>query len=585
MNYTKTHQDTQSETASELSNGQAVNGTTPIPSVMPPEIRQLHDLGLSSYGCPLPDCSEVLQGVDALTTHINTPHGASPAVADPTQAPTPSPKQGRLPDGSWFETNDDGKRVIKSVDPKLWGAWAAGTDGYSLVNKWAYDKIYGGYYQWDGRRWEKHKERGALMLWEDVMEHVPPTSPLRSMLMDKDRHAKPSVEKAITRPLEHPERHFLPVKNGMVDLRDGSIRAFDATLDTHREYAPTDYRQDWTDDTCLGILRGWFNPSGKAQLDEINFQNLLDLVGLMLSGQSQMYKSIVFFWGDSGSGKGGCLKILKMMLGELAQTISSDSMMFNKGQPSNHNGTLADIIVKQQIAALGSEIRGRSTDQLLEATGDGEMSARYSGAHGELLKGLIRCMFILTTTSAPTMPSERGMLRRLAVIRFDGTDADLLDKDRHDPPTEVLEAMLTLGIRRAAAVYGGGYEAPQVPADILKDFIAEADPLTDYFYDLAESGDLLGMADTQIEREFKSPNKYKPTLARIRKVMESFSPEWEKSEGRTTPDAKNKQRARYYFSNRRNAKPPADQLKQWANEEHQRARGVELQAETRGLVS
>ena len=33
--------------ASELSNGQAVNGTTPIPSVMPPEIRQLHDLAHS----------------------------------------------------------------------------------------------------------------------------------------------------------------------------------------------------------------------------------------------------------------------------------------------------------------------------------------------------------------------------------------------------------------------------------------------------------------------------------------------------------------------------------------------------------
>ena len=575
--------------ASELSNGQAVNGTAPIPSVIPTEIRQPHDLGVSGHGCPLPDCGEVIHGLGALSAHILT-HGASPAVADPPKAePMPSPKQGRLPDGSWFELDDDGKRVTKSVDPKLWAKWAAGADGYRLANEWAYDEEKGGYHRWDGQRWAHKSRKGEMLLWEDAIGRLPDASPLRSMLMDKDRHARPTLEVAITRDLRFPPDHLVPVANGMFDLLDGALRAFDANTDTHREIIPTGYQADWDDAACVGAVRGWFNPSGTSQLTEPNFQTFLDAVGLMLSGRAQKHRPLTFLWGKSDSGKGGTQRLLTKMLGKMAQAVAPTTMLFNKGSVSTHNAPLANLILNQQLLAIGSEIRGRSNDQLLQSTGDEMQSARFPNQQGGMIEGYVRNMYILSTTTPPALPMERGILRRLLVIRYDKA-AVIADADRREPTDTELAALLTIGLRRAMLVHQPGYQPPTTDPEVLGEFLTVADPFREYIRELADANELHGMSTAQIEREYQPTDRNQPTLKRISEIITSattgLAGEWGIIQGRLSPNANNGgSRTRYYFAYRKDAEPTTEQVQQWAVNAHDRTRGAATHTAAQGLVS
>ena len=543
------------------------------------------------YTCSVPDCGATLDTLAALAAHI-TDHATATPAEDLTQAPVPAPSKGRLPDGSWFVVDEEtGKQVIKSVDPKMWANWAAtGEAGYRLADEWAYDEERGGYHHWDGNRWAHKPRKGEMLLWEDAIRRVPSTSPLRSMLMDKDRHARPTLEVAIKRDLLFQPSHLVPIANGVFNLLDGTIRPFDASTDTHREIIPTAYQAEWSDDYCKGILRDWFNPSGVPQLTERNFQTFLDTVGLMLSGRAQKHAPITFLWGKSDSGKGGTQRLVGEMLGKMGQAIPPTTMLFNKGGNSvSHNAPLASVIMNQQLATIGSEIRGRSNDQLLTQTGDEKQSARFPNQSGGMIEGYVRNMYLLSTTTPPALPVERGILRRLVVIRY-RQDTTIADGDRRDPHWYELAALLTLGLRKAMDVYKPGYDRPESEPEALRQFLAISDPLRDYIQELAKAGELHGMATAQIEQEYQPTDRNQPTHKRIVEIITTpttgLDGDWDIIEGRQSPNASNgKKRTRYYFAFRKDMKPTAAQVQQWVTTASDLSRGISLQTEAGRLVS
>ena len=576
--------------ASELSNGQAVNGTTPIPSVMPTEIRQPHDLGVSGYGCPLPDCDATLDALDALVAHV-TAHTATATDENVDPKSTPEYKATGLTI-VWGDGEDGGQKQRKVVfESEAWAEWAVSEQGLGLAKRWVYDTEHAGWHSWDGRRW-KHRQEASLAadtFWHEVITDKRLDAKVRTHARSEYRHTKPALRVKVSRALALKMVGVVPVANGMFSLSDGTLREFNPDTDTHRAIIATPYLAELTDDECIAEIRGWFTPGGEAQLDEFHLNLFVDMVGLALSGQAQSFRPICFLWGNSGGGKGGSRKLLATMMGEMALPINANTMLFNRNGSSTHNADLADLIMKQHPIAHSGEVRGRSSDQFLQATGDEELSARYPNQSGGMITGTIPAMFFLDTTRPPEMETERGYLRREVVVKFNDTQMGD-DKERPEPTAWQKAALLTIGLRRAMLVGKQGYQAPQSRPDVQDAFLQISDPLRDHLRDLESANELHGAAVAQIIRTYDPPDdKRKATIKRISAILEAptFGSEhqWVIQSVRESPNQSNGgARSRHHFACRKDAMPNDETLQEWVRQASGVERGVQVDRQASALI-
>ena len=122
------------------------------------------------------------------------------------------------------------------------------------------------------------------------------------------------------------------------------------------------------------------------------------------------------------------------MMGEMASGVQCEypAVQPLMGAHGSHNSDLAELILRQQLIAHSDEVRGRSSDHTLQMSGGGVQSARFPHQAGGMLTGEIPTMLLLDTTRPPEMPTERGFLRRLAVVKFNKTQMGD-EKERPDP--------------------------------------------------------------------------------------------------------------------------------------------------------
>ena len=267
-----------------------------------------------------------------------------------------------------------------------------------------------------------------------------------------------------------PAPHVLAVRNGVIDLRAD-----------HLEVRPHD--PSWL---TRGVAAGGYFPEHAAEYRRLlaerlnkvlrpeSLQEFIKLVGLALSGKAQSHRSLVAVLGPSGSGKGGLLNLLGEGLGDLESPVSRSWLNRREGELDSVGARLAERAV---LCVTYNELGAGKVDldKLLNITGDG--SGLVRAPHRPLLETHFRFQLWFTAVSAPRLPTDSGLRRRIGILRTLGAmqEADRVADWQREPG--LADALITLGAAEAALVYRPGYVASLGDQAERAQVLQEMDPL------------------------------------------------------------------------------------------------------------
>ena len=313
--------------------------------------------------------------------------------------------------------------------------------------------------------------------------------------------------------------------NGLVDLRAG-------TLSPHAPEHET-----------RSVAGGQFLPDKAAELRkalDLRFEGILpsngvdwflDLVGLAMSGKAQNWRSILWLWGPSGSGKGGIARLLLDAFGAKARVVSRE--FFSQASSGGDIDTpMADVIERQPLFIIIDEFGTKQVDigRLLSRTGDTPQSARRP--HGATIEGLIFAMIVVLTVTAPSIPARTGLSRRVSVL---GTMNRIPDNRIYDGiPQELRDAVITLGAQRAGkaleAMDKREYHAPEGDREKKEEFMQKVDPVGMWLDTLPDSCDRMTMADLVARANLDIPDLDKPATTNLMGRRVQTSEKWRRGE-------------------------------------------------------
>ena len=371
--------------------------------------------------------------------------------------------------------------------------------GARLAAGWAWDAYAGGYHRWEANHWHNltNTDDTQDVLWEYV-QHSTLDVETKTDIQNNRAEVLRGVKAALRRELPLVKGANLAVANGVVDLETGEMRPFDAARDTHRAVTGGAYRPEWTDGECMGVLMMRYTPAGVALLDVEGVETLLHFTALALSGRSQRHTPILYLWGASGSGKGGTLSLLKWALGGRALGTTLGALE----EKSDRDPVWASILINDVLMVLVSESEAVQKESFLAKTGDNPMSKRKP--YGTLVEGTPRCMFVIAGVDPPRFDLSAGFWRRTGVIKFPEheTDDPIPDGHKADPTQEQMDALITLAIRRARAVFGKEYKVTRGKPEDLEIFRREVDPLHSWLQERHQQGTLEGQTLKRLCEEF-----------------------------------------------------------------------------------
>ena len=287
------------------------------------------------------------------------------------------------------------------------------------------------------------------------------------------------IQYTLTRPLPQQELHFLGTPDGVVDLRDGSIHPHSPDYGL-RVLTAGRYRPDDVDYLRNHLESNRYDMDDRPIMDAANLQTMIDQVGLTLTGLATDFTAITFINGLSGSSKGGSVTLVMKALGGYA--MNAPEGLLNEARGDIDAG-LVDIIERQPRMIAHDEIAAETKigiAKLLGLTGNKPLAARRP--HGEMRSGVSIASIWTTAVDIPKWQTGQGMRRRLSIIQT----ARVLDDSEKvrviDP--EFLDAIITLGVLAAAAVYQPGYTPPYGDMTARKDVLKNMDDLSDWLLEL-----------------------------------------------------------------------------------------------------
>ena len=279
-----------------------------------------------------------------------------------------------------------------------------------------------------------------------------------------------------------PEPYHLGVPSGVVDLRTGDLHPHDSKYGirglTKGDYRPADGAAH------LEVLAERF---GKVFSGE-TLSAYLRLIGLAMTGLAQSYRAWVMIIGPSGSGKGDACNIALNALGSRGRGVPQGWLQNER--PSDIDATTTDILESQPAIVKIDEVGGDTKlaiSRTLSLTGSAPTSARKP--HGPLITGSHHFQLWTTAVDLPTIPRHSGIMRRLAVLP---TLRQLLPDEIDEGGSQaqsLLDAVLTMAVREAIAVYQPGYRASEGDPGAKQAAVADMDEVG---YWIAENEDLDG---------------------------------------------------------------------------------------------
>ena len=287
------------------------------------------------------------------------------------------------------------------------------------------------------------------------------------------------VRHAITARLPVPEQHFIGTPGGVVDLMTGELHPHSPDWGL-RCLTAGRYRPEDADYLRERLEFDRYNIPANPILTPGNLATLINQVGLTLTARGTNYTALTLIMGKSGSGKGGTVDLVKRALGGYAMAAPENLLERHR---TDIDAGLADIIDKQPRMLAHDEIAADdqvSIARLLGLTGNKPLNARRP--HGSMRSGTSPAVIWTTAVDTPNWTAGAGFMRRLSVIH---TARPLPDADKNvGIEQDFLDAIVTLGIQAAAAVYRAGYNPPYGVAEARRETIGEMDGLALWLEDL-----------------------------------------------------------------------------------------------------
>jgi P4 family phage/plasmid primase-like protien len=202
---------------------------------------------------------------------------------------------------------------------------------------------------------------------------------------------------------------LLNVLNGVVDLRDGTLREHRAD-DLITKLAPVEYREGavcevWErtvreivrgDDAVAGFLQRWFGYCATGSVQEQVF---------------------VVHWGDGSNGKSTVLDTVASALGDYAG-VAAPGLVAASDKSERHPTEIAALMGKRMVTASetreGVQLR---EDFVKQATGDKKLTARFM--REDFFDFNVTHKIQLLTNSKPTVRGQdHGIWRRVRLVAY-----------------------------------------------------------------------------------------------------------------------------------------------------------------------
>ena len=297
--------------------------------------------------------------------------------------------------------------------------------------------------------------------------------------------------------------HYIGTPDGVVDLRDGQL------LNHSPSYG------------VRGLTGGSYRPEELQQLEEAfarrftdvlsyeNGQAFLDLLGLALTRTAPNRRGWVAVLGESGTGKGGMLTVIKHALGEYALTLPRKWVQGKSGG-DDIDTMAADVIQIKPAVPLVDEaaMSGVDAQVLFSLTGGTEYTGRRP--HGPRVYGPAMGQLWTTSVTPPSAPRHEGAERRVAVLPTIGIKLEDSGAVEDTVDQDCLDYVLTRAIQAAAAVYRPGYTAPVGDDKARKEALQDMDQVAAFLDGIEDSWhekpvkELREEAEEQLGRNFSS---------------------------------------------------------------------------------
>ncbi|WP_433718678.1 phage/plasmid primase, P4 family [Microbacterium laevaniformans] len=280
-------------------------------------------------------------------------------------------------------------------------------------------------------------------------------------------------------------KHLLVVKNGVVDLRTGSLTAFDPSLMITRA-VDVAYRPDASAPRWQQFLGEVFPDTNDDDGNVVHSGGELarymqTLAGVGLSGDVEQI--LVFLVGKGRNGKSLLLDLLREILGQHAESIPFSALEAIDRPGSDANPNVAKL--EDVRLAVASEVKSDSVldeGTVKNITGGEAISPRK--LHSNPRTWVPRFLVLVAANTKPRMhgAGDYAIWERLKVVPFDRVFApherDLNLKEKLRAEREGILAWMVEGAKRW---YAEGLTQPARVTEEVAAFKADADPLDEFF--------------------------------------------------------------------------------------------------------
>ena len=215
--------------------------------------------------------------------------------------------------------------------------------------------------------------------------------------------------------------YLLGVKNGVVDLKTGKVREAQKedfiTKLARVEHNPVADCPIWKD-FLLDVMQG----------DQVMVDYLQTVFGYMLTGSTRE-QCWFFLHGSGANGKSTLINVIDALMGDYADTISSENLMIKKYGGGGASPELAKLDGKRLVVANELEENALMSEVLVKkVTGEDKIDTRF--LYKDPFSYFPKFKFFMVGNHRPNIRgTDQGMWRRVRLIEF-GAYFEPEDRDK-----------------------------------------------------------------------------------------------------------------------------------------------------------
>ena len=270
------------------------------------------------------------------------------------------------------------------------------------------------------------------------------------------------------------KKDLLSVRNGVVDLRTGELRArnYDDYLTTYLDikYDPDAYNDEW--EQFIGDL---FDHKDITDPDAV-VEYLQAFYGYSITGHTNQQIMAIFYGGGS-NGKTLLANIIKEVFSKYTETVKSE-ILDKRVKTNNANAASPELskLYGKRIAIINESDEGMVLGKEMKSLVDSStITARE--LYGKPFTMELTSQFMLYTNDLPKFPAENCYTRRIRAVPFLNTykDADkmgeddkLIDRQLEGKLLKNKAGILRWFVKGAVKYYELGKKLPDEPVDLEK---------------------------------------------------------------------------------------------------------------------